>query len=136
MKLLVDTSALVALVMRDDRCHRPAAEFVRANPGARFVLTDFVLSETVTIIRLRAGAVRAVAVARDLLRSRRYQLLFVDADLLEGALERMARYADKRLSLVDCASFETMSRLGLKAAFTFDRDFRDCGYDMQPGAGL
>jgi predicted nucleic acid-binding protein len=44
----------------------------------------------------------------------------------------MARFGDKRLSLADCASFELMERLGLSAAFSFDRDFRDCGYRMLP----
>ena len=48
------------------------------------------------------------------------------------ALERMMRFADKRLSLTDCASFALMERLGLAAAFSFDSDFRDCGYQMAP----
>jgi len=59
-------------------------------------------------------------------------VLFVDAELVEGALEWMERYRDKRLSLTDCASFEVMERLGLDAAFTFDRDFRDCGLATLP----
>lgn len=59
-------------------------------------------------------------------------MVFVDRDLLEGAISRMAQYGDKRLSLADCASFETMARLGITAAFTFDRGFRDCGFEMLP----
>jgi hypothetical protein len=132
LKLLVDTSALLALAFQDDRNHAPAVGFVRQSPQARFVLTELVLAEVVTRVRARADAGRAVAVARSLLESRRYELLFVDAHLLDGALGRMARFADKRLSLTDCASFELMERLGLAAAFSFDRDFRDCGYPMVP----
>ena len=44
----------------------------------------------------------------------------------------MARFADKRLSLTDCVRFELMERLGLRSAFTFDRDFRDCGFEIRP----
>jgi len=51
---------------------------------------------------------------------------------VRGALDRMARFSDKRLSLTDCASFELMERLGLDSAFAFDLDFRDCGYRMVP----
>ena len=40
MKLLVDTSALLALAFRDDRHHEAAAAFVRAHPHARLVLSE------------------------------------------------------------------------------------------------
>jgi predicted nucleic acid-binding protein len=132
VKLLVDTSALLALAFRDDRNHVAAVDLVRRMPQARFVLTELILSEVVTRVRARAGAARAVAAGRSLLDSRRYELLFVDGEVLDGALARMARYADKRLSLTDCASFEVMTRLGLTSAFSFDRDFRDCGFEMLP----
>ena len=132
MKLLADTSALLALFLRNDRNHEAAAEFVRGHPEARLVMTELILAEVVTLLRGRAGAERAVAAARDLLRSRRYELIFSDSEILTGALARMARFADKRLSLTDCASFEIMERLALDSAFTFDRDFRDCGYRMFP----
>jgi uncharacterized protein len=132
VKLLADTSALLALVFRDDQNHAKAVAFVRENPRARLVLTELILSELVTRVRARAGADQAVAVGRSLLDSRRYELLFLDSELLHGALAHMSRFGDKRLSLTDCASFELMDRLGLTAAFSFDRDFRDCGYDMQP----
>ena len=130
MKLLVDTSALLALVLRDDQNHQAAASFVRAHPHARFVLSELILAEVATRIRARAGPGRAVAVARGLLDSQRYDLVFADADLLEEALVRMERFADKRLSLTDCASFALMDRLALASVFAFDTDFRNCGYHM------
>jgi len=132
VKLLTDTSALLALFRHEDENHQAAADFVRRNPKVRFVMTELVLAELATRLRARAGAAQAVAVARELLRSQRYELLFVDMELLRGALARMERFRDKRLSLADCASFETMERLGLDAAFTFDSDFRDCGFRMIP----
>lgn len=132
MKLLADTSGLLALVLRDDRHHADAAAFVRREPSARFVLTELILAELTTRLRALAGAGRAIGVARSLLDSRRYELIFIDSDLLAGALVQMERFADKRLSLTDCTSFELMARLGLDSAFSFDRDFRDCGFHMVP----
>ncbi len=132
MKLLVDTSALLALLLQDDRNHAAAAAFVRAHPQARFVLSELILAEVGTQVRARAGAAQAVAVARGLLDSRRYEVLFADAELFDEALARMGRFADKRLSLVDCSSFALMDRLALPSAFTFDADFKHCGYDMLP----
>jgi predicted nucleic acid-binding protein len=132
MKMLVDTGALLALFLKNDQHHRRAVRFVREHPDVRYILTDLILSETVTRLRARASASHAVAIGRSLLDARRYDVIFVDAPLVAGALARMASYKDKRLSLTDCASFELMDRLGLAAAFAFDEDFRACGYAMAP----
>ena len=132
MKLLADTSALLAVVLRDDRHHQAAARFVKRHPATRFVLSELVLAEVATRLRARVGASRAVAVSRELLRSRRYELVFIDSAVLDGALERMERFSDKRLSLADCASMELIDRLALDGAFTFDADFRDCGVSAVP----
>ena len=132
MKLLADTGALLALLMTRDQHHARAVGFLAAHPGARFVLSNLILAEVVTRLRVRAGAASAAEAGRNLLASRRYSVVFVDAPLVDRALARMEQYADKRLSLTDCASFELIDRLGLDGAFAFDRDFRDCGYRMVP----
>jgi uncharacterized protein len=132
VKVLADTSALLALVLRDDQNHRAAVTFVRDHPHARFVLTELILAELVTRVRARASAARAVEVARSLLDSRRYEVLFADSALVDDAVARMGRFADKRLSLTDCASFALLDRLAMRSAFAFDHDFRDCGYEMLP----
>jgi predicted nucleic acid-binding protein len=96
------------------------------------VVTELILGELVTRVRALRGAAKAVEVAEDLLSSSRHEFVFVDIDLIRGAIARMAQFSDKRLSLTDCASFELMHRLGIDTALTFDRDFRDCGFRMVP----
>jgi len=44
----------------------------------------------------------------------------------------MARYADKPAEPDGLRQLELMDRFGLTTAFSFDRDFRDCGYQMLP----
>ncbi len=132
MKLLADTSALLALALADDKHHREAVRFLIDHPQARFVVTELVLSELVTLVRRRLDAAKAAAAGRSVLESRRFELLFIDKDILDGALGKIERYRDKQLSLADATSFEVIDRLGLGGAFSFDRDFRDCGYDMVP----
>jgi predicted nucleic acid-binding protein len=130
--MLVDTGALLALTLKRDQYHVHAVAFARLHPHTRFVLTDLILAETVTRLRVRADARLAARAGRSLLASRRYEVLFVDAPLLTSALARLEQYDDKRLSVTDCASFEVMDRLGLTTAFAFDRDFPDCGYQIVP----
>ena len=132
MKLLADTSALLALTLANDAHHAAARAFVRNHPRLRFVVSDLVLSELATRLRARAGASVAVRVVRDYFRSERYSVVFTDAEIFAAALDRMETHSDKRLSLTDCASFELMQRLGMEAAFTFDDDFRKCGFEAKP----
>lgn len=132
MKLLADTSALLALYLVQEKDHERATDFLNRRPEARLVLTELILAELATRICARAGAERAVDAADRILRSRRYDLVFADIDLIGGALIKMGRFSDKRLSLTDCVSFELMEKLGLPVAFTFDRDFRDCGFETVP----
>src|SRR5262249_37578335 len=118
-KLLADTSALLALFPRRDQNHAAAVAFLRASPHASFVVTHLIVSEAAMRVRARVDAAAAVAVARDLTHSRRYVVLFLDPELLEASFERMSRFAGKRLSLADCASFAVIDRPGLGAAFSF-----------------
>jgi len=87
--LPADTSAPIALVLADDSHHEAAKRFVRTSPRERFVMTELILSEVVTRVRARADSARAVAFADDALRIRRYDVVFVDADLLRGALRQI-----------------------------------------------
>ncbi|HSC29490.1 MAG TPA: PIN domain-containing protein [Vicinamibacterales bacterium] len=133
MKLLADTGALLALFNPRDRLHRPARKFARGAAGTRFVVTELIVSETVTRLRARTDAAYAADVGTALLRSRRYEVLFVDPPLVEAGLVNLTRFADKRLSLVDAVSFAVIRSLALDGAFAFDRDFRDCGFAIYPG---
>jgi predicted nucleic acid-binding protein len=128
----VDTGALLALFNPRDTLHPRASRFAKDAAGCRFVLTELILSETVTRLRARADAARAAEIGAALLRSRRYEVLFVDPPLVEAGLVNLRRFADKRLSLVDAVSFEVIHALALEGAFTFDRDFRDCGFTSYP----
>jgi len=132
VKLLADTGALLALFNPRDEFHDRARAFVKQAAGTRFVLTELIVSETVTRLRTRADAARAADVGAALLSSRRYEVLFVDAPLVESGLANLRRFADKRLSLADAVSFAVITALGLDGAFAFDRDFRDCGFPTYP----
>lgn len=131
-RLFIDTGPLLALALAGDNRHEEAVRFTQRHPNVSFVLTSLVLAELATRVRARASAERAAEAGRRLLDSRRHEILFVDEPLVRAGLIRLEQYADKRLSLTDAVSFEIMERFGLPAAFTFDSDFRECGYRMVP----
>ena len=53
MKLLADTGALIALFHPRDALHQQATRFVKEAAGTRFVVTEPILSDTVTRLRAR-----------------------------------------------------------------------------------
>lgn len=131
MTVLVDTSALFALLDRDADEHRAAAAaFDRLLDDEQLLTHNYVVVEAEALARGRLG----VAAARDLL----YRLLapveihWVEADTHAAAVAALLTAGRRDLSLVDCVSFEVMRRLAIGAAFAFDRDFERAGFRTLP----
>jgi len=57
---------------------------------------------------------------------------WVDEDTHRAASAALLAADRRGLSLVDLSSFETMRRLGIRSAFTFDRHFRQYGFKTLP----
>jgi predicted nucleic acid-binding protein len=53
----------------------------------------------------------------------------------QAGLAAFLTAASRRLSLVDCVSFETMRSLGIQAAFAFDRHFSQQGFVLISSEG-
>jgi predicted nucleic acid-binding protein len=132
MRILVDTSAWLAFYDRSDQHHQSArqiAEQLKAQ-RASLALSEFILAESLTLIRFRLGHSWAVRFGRTVLDSRLSDLLSVDEPIRRRAWEIFQRYEDKDFSFTDCTSFALMEQLGLKTAFAFDRHFEQYGFDV------
>jgi uncharacterized protein len=129
MSVLVDTSALYALLDRDDENHVAAA---RIFPGLvraeRLVTHSYVLVETNALIQRRLGHAAVVAFLDELRPA--IEVVWVDEGT-HAAAETVFRASARRLiSFVDWVSFEVMRRRGLRRAFAFDPDFRTAGFEL------
>jgi predicted nucleic acid-binding protein len=60
------------------------------------------------------------------------RIQWIDHASHQAAAGIMLTAKKKKLSLVDCASFETMRRLGIKTSFTLDRHFKEQGFKCLP----
>lgn len=135
MKVFVDTSAWLALYDRSDQHHQAARRIVAQLKlqRASLVLSDFVLAESLTLIRFRVGHSWAVRFGQMVLESRVTEIIEVDQKLRRRTWDIFRQYDDKDFSFVDCSSFALMERLSVPAAFAFDRHFEQYGFQsLQP----
>lgn len=122
--LLLDTSAAYALVNTRDKNHARAGQFLAdwlGDSGAVLV-TDSVFSESVTLIKARMGAAKAVEVGRTLRHAGLYHWTPLTPDDEAQAWAIFQKYIDKEWSFVDCGLWVVAQRLGV-SVFTFDHHF-------------
>jgi len=130
--VFVDTSAILALVNPDDEQHATARQAfqVLSSSSATLVTTSYVLVELYMLLGRRMG-MKAVEQFRQALVPR-VEVVWVDHDLHEAALDLLLDRDARHLSLVDAVSFLAIRRLRLDAAFACDRHFRDEGFETVP----
>jgi predicted nucleic acid-binding protein len=58
------------------------------------------------------------------------QIVWIDHHLHQQAVTALLTAGLRDLSLVDCASFEVMRRMGTRSAFAFDDHFRQQGFGV------
>lgn len=127
--IFVDTSAFLAMENKGDHHHDAAIHFrsLCFKKGERLITNDYILDESYTIIRKRAGHAIAVKFGEDLRHSRLLMIEKVTPDILEAAWKIFKTFAQQDFSFTDCVSFAQMKQLRLNTAFTFDSDFKTYG---------
>lgn len=131
-RVFVDTSALLALMSRDDHAHRVAlATFdVLERSRAGLVTTSYVLIETYALLQRREG----IAVVTGF-RNQIAPLLgcaWVGEELHNAGLDLVLERHERGLSLVDAVSFVYMREQRILEAFAFDAHFAAEGF-VAPG---
>ncbi|MGH7826776.1 MAG: type II toxin-antitoxin system VapC family toxin [Candidatus Binatia bacterium] len=125
MRVFLDTGAFLALSDEDDRYHAPAkstyTELLQSK--AQFLTSNFVLSETCTLIRLRVSHPAAVEFM-ERLDETGIKVHRVSEAMEQNAKAIFVRYSDKDFSFVDCTSFALIDHHRLDHAFAFDSHFR------------
>ena len=125
-RVLVDTSAVYALLDRNDRCHDGAREALESLRKRRTgpLLTNFIVAECHALSLSRLGA----DIARKWLLGNIWPVERVSVEDETKARVIIGQYTDKTFSYTDATSFAVMERLGVKTAFAFDPHFRQYGF--------
>jgi predicted nucleic acid-binding protein len=98
------------------------------------ITTDFVVDETLALIRFRLGLAAANAWWQQIDGSARLRWERVENGRFERARILFFQHRDKDLSFTDCTSFAVMRELRLTTVITTDAHFRQVGFDVLPAA--
>lgn len=129
--VFVDTSGWYAVIDRRDAHHDRAKELIRRalRRGGRLVTTDYVVDESCTLAKVRAGTLAATRLL-DLLRdTRAVEWEWIGSERFARAEALFRKQTDQAFSFTDCTSFEVMRERSLRSALTSDGDFRIVGYE-------
>jgi uncharacterized protein len=133
--IFVDTSAWYALEVEDDVNHEAACKFLAKIASGKYgvsITTDYVLDETLTLLRSRRDLGSASCFIDKIRRSKSVRVFWIDESLFEKALDVFRKSERKSWSFTDCTSFALMRDLSVSEAFTFDAHFREAAFHALP----
>ncbi len=132
--IFIDSGAFLARYVKRDQHHAEAVSFWNelANSGTPCFTSNWILSETLTLLAPRTDYSFAAERDRQLYSSHVLQILRPDASDESAAILLFEKYADQHVSFCDCVPFMLMRRLGIADAFTFDGHFAIAGFNIRP----
>ncbi len=100
--------------------------------GGVLVTSDYVMDETLTLIRMRISIDAAERWWEQVAESPRLRWERIDAQRAEKARIWFFKWKDKSFSFTDCTSFILMRELGIKKSLTTDKHFLAAGFEILP----
>jgi len=133
--IFIDTSAWYAVEVEDDVNHKAACKFIAQITSGKHgagITTDYILDETLTLLRSRRGLDSALSFINKFRKSKSIRVFWINEDLFDKALDTFQSSGSKKWSFTDCTSFALMRELNVSEAFCFDMHFREAGAQAFP----
>ncbi len=131
--ILADTGGLYSLFNRNDQYHLKAKQFYKALlPRTEIVVIEYVLVETMTLLRARGYSSLAVQFRQGLSNSQIFTLRHSRPDFESATFEIFSRYSDKKWSYTDCALLAAAQILNTSFIFSFDHHIDQMGLQRIP----
>lgn len=132
MRCVVDTSALLGLLLQADQYHRRAREFFRTK-NLRLFTNTVIVAELYTHLRYEYGPQAAFAGRERVTSDPIFEI--AEWGFPEDAMtyEMLRRFTGISLSYADASLLVLADRLHVREIASFDSDFRLAGFNVVPG---
>jgi uncharacterized protein len=124
--IFVDTGARFAAAVPSDPKHPAASRWLAGN-NEPLLTTDYVVDETLTLLRARGERRRALLIGEGFFNGRLAEVYTLLEDDILHAWKIFERFDDKGWSFTDCTSNAVIERLGIARALAFDQHFAQSG---------
>jgi predicted nucleic acid-binding protein len=124
--IFVDTGAWFASVVPSDSDHQAATVWLSTNKTP-LITTDYVIDETITLLKMRGESRRALMLGERLLRGELARVHFLTSEDIIRGWKVFTDFKDKEWSFTDCTSKALMEELSITQAFAFDHHFKQFG---------
>ncbi len=125
--IFVDTSAWFASIVPSDTNHQAASSWLNQNTQP-LLTTDYIVDETLTLLRTRGETLRAISLGEAFFSDVLTTIYYLTQEDIRQTWQVFRQFSDKKWSFTDCSSFFVMNKLGLTQAFIFDHHFHQFGF--------
>lgn len=128
-QIFVDTSAILPVLDRDAAKHPAVSQIwnqLLMDDNVLLVSTNYVLLESFTLLQNRWGMQAVTTFHDDILPV--MEIEWVNESLHERGISAMLIANRRKLSLVDCVSFEICWRRGIDVVLAIDQHFVEQGF--------
>ena len=129
MKVFIDTSAFLALILRNESMHQKVVDqykFYRTG-RARMITSDYILDELYTRCLYRTGshgATLAIKLIKEVVAAGELTVLEVDSHIFQKAESVFLKFSEHKISFNDATTSVIYKDFSFDEIFTLDEDFK------------
>lgn len=127
MKVFIDTSAFIALLVESEINHKMVAKKYSDYRQQRdaFLTSDYVLDELFTrLLHYKLDLRKYIEKLKSSIAKNEIAVLHIEEGLFEKALEIFLKFSEHKISFTDATSYVLYKDFALDEIFTLDSDFK------------
>lgn len=130
--ILVDTSALVAIVNARDNLHTKAENIHKEliYSGCQFITSSAIITELINYYSSALLIPLAINLINVIEEAHNWEVVFVDAELYKAGFELRVKMTDKDWSMTDCITMVLAKHRKITRIFTNDHHFEQAGFEI------